>query len=164
MGRELGKEQKEDLSALLNEYSDVFQDKPGKATVNPVSIPTGSSSPVTTYPYRTPNRWKDKIQTEIDTLLEYSIIEPSTSPWASPIVPVPKPGGDVCMCVDYRKLNKVTETDTYPLPRVEKILEEVSASKYISTLDLSKGYYQFPIVPSHQKKTAFLSAIKARFQ
>ena len=157
LGRELGKEQKEELSALLNKYSDVFQDKPGKATVNPVSIPTGSSSPVTTYPYRTPNRWKDKIQTEIDTLLEYGIIEPSTSPWASPIVPVPKPGGDVRMCVDYRKLNKVTETDTYPLPRVEKILEEVSASQYITTLDLSKGYYQFPIVPSHQKKTAFVT-------
>ena len=114
LGPELTEEQKKELSALLIKYSDVFQDKPGKATVNPVSIPTGSSHPVTTYPYRTPNRWKDKIQAEIDTLLESGIIEPSTSPWASPIVPVPRPGGDVRMCVDYRKLNKVTETDTYP--------------------------------------------------
>ena len=97
------------------------------------------------------------MERQIDTLLKYGIIEPSTSPWVSPIVPVPEPGGDVRMCVDYRKLNKVAETDTYPLPRVEKILEEVSASKYITTLDLSKGYYQFPIVPSHQKKTAFVT-------
>ena len=157
LGSEITDEQKKELSALLKKYSDVFQDRPGKALVKPISISTGSNRPVTTYPYRTPNRWKDKIQDEIDTLLEAGIIEPSTSPWASPIVPVPKPGGDVRMCVDYRKLNKITETDIYPLPRVEKILEEVSASKYITTLDLSKGYYQFPIVPSDQKKTAFVT-------
>ena len=60
------------------------------------------------------------------------------------------------MCIDYKSINKVTDTDVYPLPRVEQLLEDVTQLRYI-TLDLTKGYYQFPMHPEHQQKTAFVT-------
>ena len=68
-------------------------------------------------------------------MLDMGIIQPSTSPWASPIVLVEKKDGNVRFCVDYRKLNLVSKFDAYPMPRVEEVLESVSAAKFISTLD-----------------------------
>lgn len=132
----------------------MFQDK---AKVQPFTIETGDTKPISQYPKRLPEKWKQKIQDQVKTLLSSGIITPSSSPWASPIVPVPKPGGDVRMCVDYRALNAVTETDVYPLPQIEQLLDEVSKAKYVSTLDLTQGYYQFPVHPDYQKKMAFVT-------
>ena len=154
MASHLGKDQKKDLLQVLQQFREVFQKTPGEARVKPFSINTGDSKPVSQYPRRLPAKWKQRIQEEIKTLEATGIITPSTSPWTSPIVPVPKPNGDVRMCVDYRGINKVTQEDIYPLPRVDHLLEEVSQAKYITTLDLLKGYYQFP---EDRKKTAFIT-------
>lgn len=82
---------------------------------------------------------------------------PSTSPWTSPIVPVRKKDGSLRLCIDYRKLNDMTTEDRYPMPRVEELLEKLGKAKYISTLDLTKGYYQVSMAPSDRKKTAFMA-------
>ena len=82
---------------------------------------------------------------------------PSTSPWASPIVPIPKKDGSWRSCVNYQKLNAVTEADPFPIPRVDDLLEELVHAKYLSTLDLLKGYWHVPISESTQPKTAFVT-------
>ena len=61
------------------------------------------------------------------------------------------------VCVDYRELNKVTENDVYQMPRVDDLVERMGKAAYISTLDLSKGYYQVPLRPEDRPKTAFAS-------
>ena len=125
----------------LIEFDDVFKNTPGEAKVEPFTIPTGEAKPISAYPRGLSPKWKQKILEEVQALQSTGIIVPSRSPWASPIVPVPKPQGGVRMCIDYKPINKVTDTDVYPLPRVEQLLEEVTQSRYITTLDLNKGYY-----------------------
>ena len=61
------------------------------------------------------------------------------------------------MCVDYRKLNNVTTNHPYPLPNIEELIAYIGHSKFISTLDLTKGYYQVLVNPKHCEKTAFVT-------
>ena len=85
---------------------------------------------------------------------ELGIIEDSTSPWSSPVICVPKPEGGLRLCMDYRKLNAVTSTDVYPLPNIEHLVQKISTAKFITTMDLTKGYYQIPLDPCSKEKTA----------
>ena len=86
---------------------------------------------------------------------EKDIVTPSKSPWASPIVLVPKKDRTIRFCVDYRKVNEVTLKDAYPIPRVDNILDTLAGSKWFSTLDLKSGYWQVEINEEHREKTAF---------
>ena len=88
---------------------------------------------------------------------ESGVIEPSNSPWSSPVVLVRKKDGSLRFCVDYRELNKVTQKDTYPLPRVDDLLDQVGHSKYFTTLDFASGYWQILVAPNSREKTAFVT-------
>ena len=68
---------------------------------------------------------------------------------------VPKKDGTMRMCVDYRKLNSVSAADAYPMPRVDELIDRLGNAKYISTLDLTRGYWQVPVAQDSQDKTAF---------
>ena len=127
----------------------------GEAKVKPFKIETGNSKPISQYPHRLPEKWKLKIHEQVKALQAIGIITASDSPWASPIVPVPKPNGDVWMCMDYCQLNAVTQQDN-PLPRIDQLLEDVSKPLY----DLTQGYYQFPVLEEHQCKTAFVTTFE----
>ena len=74
------------------------------------------------------------------------MIEPSKSPWATPIVLVAKKDGSTRICMDYRKLNAITQADPYPPPHIEELIAGIEQSDFITTLQLTKGYYQVPIV------------------
>ena len=83
------------------------------------------------------------------------VIEPSNSPWASPIVLVQKKDGSSGFCVDYRKLNNVTQKDAYSLLRTDDTLSTLAGSQWFSTLDLVSGYWQVEKDPSDKPKTVF---------
>lgn len=88
-------------------------------------------------------------------MLDHEIIEPSHSDWASPIVPTTKKDGSLRLCIDYRRLNSISKSDPYPMPRVEDIIDSLGQAIFISTLDLTKGYWQVPVAPDVKHKTAF---------
>ena len=82
-------------------------------------------------------------------------MEPSKSPWASPIVLVQKKDGTTRFCADYRKRNDVTRKDAYPLPRIDTALDTLAGSKWFSTLDLLNSYWQVELEERARQKTAF---------
>ena len=154
---ELTEVQKKTLDDLLRNYQDVLRDEPGLAKGVHYVIETGDSLPKRTMPYRICPAWRDAIKKEISTLLEAGIIEPTTSPWSSSIVPIKKPDGSVRLCIDFRKLNAVTTPDPYCMPLIEDLLDQVGDCGFLSKLDLSKGFYQIPIRMEDRDKTAFCS-------
>lgn len=83
------------------------------------------------------------------------VIEPSTSKWFSPIMLVPKPDGSICFCNDFRALNAIPSLNAYPMPRLDELIEWLGKARYISTLNLTKGYWQVPLAPEDRHKTAF---------
>ena len=146
-----------DIEELKKKYKDVLQDVPGGTTLVQHDIPTGDAVPIRLPPYRLAHHSQEVLREEIRTLLDQVIIRPSKSPWAAPIVLVKKKDGTQRMCVDYRKLNKVTVNNPYPLPNIEELIANLGSSRFITTLDLTKGYYQVPVTPKHQEKTAFVT-------
>jgi hypothetical protein len=98
---------------------------------------------------------REVIKKEVEEMLQADIIEQSTSPWSSPVVLVPKKNGKKRFCVDFRKLNAVTITENWPLPRIEDIFDRLGDSKAFSTLDLKSGYWQMGFTDESKEKTAF---------
>ena len=76
---------------------------------------------------------------------------------ASPIVIIKKKDDTIRLCVDYRRLNDMTQVDAYPMPRIDDILDQVGQARYITTLDLAKGYWQLPVAEEDRPKTAFIT-------
>ncbi|XP_078239157.1 uncharacterized protein LOC144585831 [Pogona vitticeps] len=151
-----GQEQKADAT-LQKCFEQVFSNKPGIVKGVMHRIHTGDAPPQAVSPYRVTGPYRDKVRKELDEMLRENIIVPSSSPWSSPIVLVDKPDGSIRFCVDYRKLNRVTTPDAYPMPRLDNLIETIGGCRFISSLDLVKGYWQLRIDPRDQEKTAFCS-------
>ena len=90
-------------------------------------------------------------------MLEHGIIEPSQSNWSSPCLLVPKSDGSYRLCTDYRKVNAVTKSDLYPIPKVEDCIDRIGCAKYVTKLDLLKGYWQVPLTPAAKEISAFVT-------
>ena len=141
---------------LKTEFPEVFSDSPGKTKVVTLKIKTGDHEPVASHPHRVPDKLKEGVRREVLKLVEEGIAVPSCSPWASPIVPVPKKDGSVRICIDYRRLNDITVGDPFYMVTLEEILEKAGGAQVMSKLDLSKGFYQVEVEQTSQEKTAFV--------
>ena len=145
------------LTQLKEKYKDVIQDVLERTCLVHHDILMGNSPPIRLPPYRLAHTAQEVLREEIKSLLEQNIIELSKSPWSAPIVLVPKKDGTTRMCVDYRKLNAVTTGEPYSLPHIEDLINDIGRAKYITTLDLTKGYYQVPMGEISREKTAFVT-------
>lgn len=146
------------LSSLINEFHDIFAwngTPPGRTSVAKHRINTGNTHPIRISHRRLPPQHQEEVHKLIDEMLNNNIIRPSDSPWSSPVVLVKKKDGKIRLCVDYRKLNEVTKKDSFPLPRIDDLLEALGGSTLFSTLDLASGYWQVEVEETDREKTAF---------
>ena len=90
-------------------------------------------------------------------MLSLGIIRESNSRFASPIVIVKKNDGSNRICVDYRKLNKLTVADPEPMITADDLFQRLAKSKYYTKIDLSKGYWQIPVAEEDIERTAFIT-------
>lgn len=127
-------------------------------------IDTGDAIPVKQRYYPVSPVVQKAIDKELDSMLEAGIIEPSNSPWSSPILLVKKPSGDYRFVVDYRRVNALTKKDAYPLPYVSAILDRLKESRYLSSLDIKNAFWQIPVEKSSREKTAFTVPGRGLFQ
>lgn len=88
-------------------------------------------------------------------MLDANIIRPSKSPWSSPVLIIPKADGGERFCVDYRKLNKITIPDKFPMPRIDDIFDRLQGSEWFSELDLNSAFWLLAIADTDIEKTAF---------
>ncbi len=153
----LDQDQAQQLSSLLKHFRPVFSNLPGSTTLTQMTIETGDSKPISTPPYRIPHARQAMARAEVKAMLEAGIIRPSRSPWAAPMLLVHKKDGSMRPVVDYRRLNKVTKRDPFPMPLVDDMIDQLASARYITTLDLTKGYWQVPVEPRDVEKTAFVT-------
>ena len=90
-------------------------------------------------------------------MLNHKIIETSRSEWSSPVLLVPKPNGSQILCIDYRKVNSVTKTDSYPIPRIDYCIDKIGQAKYVTNLDLVKVFGQIPLSERSKEISAFVT-------
>ena len=173
---EVNPECKLEFEELCQEFDDVFSKDSadlGKTPLLKMDIPTGDNPPVSQRPYTLALKHIQWVQEEIETLERAGVIAKSISPWASPIVIVPKktaPGEPPRrrMCVDYRMLNqllpKVDKAHSkargiltlVPLPKIDEIYAKLEGSTIYSTFDMRSGYYHLELNPESQPKSAFV--------
>ncbi|GAB5407488.1 MAG: hypothetical protein Aurels2KO_57190 [Aureliella sp.] len=96
-----------------------------------------------------------EVRKQLDYMLDRELIRPSKSPWGAPVLFANKKDGGLRFCIDYRWLNQRTIKNRYPLPLPEELMDRLQGAKVFSRLDLRSGYWQMPIRPEDQEKTAF---------
>ena len=106
---------------------------------------------------RIPFSLRKKVEEKIAELENLDIIEPVNGPtkFQSPIVVVPKPSGDIRICVDMRQANKSVERERFPMPTVEEVLAEMNGSKVFTKLDLNMGFHQLELEEDSRSVTTF---------
>ena len=168
---------------LCKKYDDITSKNSGdigKTMLVEMEIDTGNHPPIASKPYTLPLKHYDWVQREIETLERAGIIERNISPWASPVVIVPKksaPGEPPRrrMCVDYRRINKlqpeVTKADSrkgcislIPLPKIDELYAKLKGYKVFSSLDLRSGYYHISLKDSAKPKSAFVLSSLGKYQ
>ena len=147
------------LQQLLKEYEDVFPTElpagvPNRSITHKIELVPGSKTPSMPYYRHSPGE-NDELKKQITELVNKRFIQPSKSPFATPVLFVKKKDGSLRMCIDYRALNKVTVRNAYPIPRIDELLDRLHGAKYFSRLDLNSGYYQMGVDKADVPKTAF---------
>ena len=155
----LNQEQESLLKDFLVDHHEVFSVDPGErgeTDLVQMNIDTGDASPCRQQARRMPFAVREEVAQQLKDMQQNGVIQPSSSPWASPVVMVRKKDGTHRFCVDYRALNAVTKPDLYPLPRIDDLLDQLGEARFFSTLDLASGYWQIPVSEDAIEKTAFV--------
>ncbi|MBJ5594241.1 RNA-directed DNA polymerase, partial [Salmonella enterica subsp. enterica serovar Typhimurium] len=151
-------QQRTSLEDLQREFFDIFSCGPsdyGRTELVYHSINRGDHPAIRQLARRLPLAKREEVDSLIDEMKRQDVIEPSSNPWASPVVLVRKKDGSTRFWVDYRRLNDITKKDSYPLPRIDDTLDRLSGAEWFSTLDLRSGYWQVSVHPDDKEKTAF---------
>ena len=177
--QEISKETKQRFEKLKGKYPKVFSvnsEDTGQTNLVTMHVDTGDNPPICHKPYTLPLKHYSWVQQEIEILERAGVIKKSISPWASPIVVVPKksaPGEAPRqrMCVDFRKINELQpktqrvdkQMDTQGnlslilLPKIDEMYANLRGAKIFTTLDLRSGYYHIALDKESKAKTAFVT-------
>ncbi|XP_036142872.1 uncharacterized protein LOC118645594 [Monomorium pharaonis] len=164
MQQHLNPEERKALNRICNEYQDIFhlngEPLTCTSTVKHEISTRADAAPVNVRPYRLPAKHKEEVSTQIKEMLKNSIIRTSTSQWNAPLLVVSKKADStgklrLQIVIDFRKLNDLTIGDSFPLPNIDEILDQLGNAKYFTTLDLASGYHQIPMAEHDKPKTAF---------
>ena len=156
--KDLDDAQSKAVRQLIINFSDVFAGPNGELGLTNLlehEINTGNTKPIKQHPRRQAFTRRQLVDQEVQRMLDAGAIEPSDSPWASPIVIAKKKDLTPRFCLDYRALNSATVKDAFPLPRIDDSLDALSGAAWFSTLDLASGYWQVPVAEQDRPKTAF---------
>ncbi|UYV63284.1 hypothetical protein LAZ67_2003650 [Cordylochernes scorpioides] len=156
----LSKEQRSNMAECLINYAEIFDFE--RRASRPFfgvkhKIDTSDNRPIKQRPYRVSPTERRAIQGEVDKMIKMGVAQPSESPWSSPVVLVKKKDGSWRFCVDYRRLNRITKKDVYPIPRTDDVLDSLTGAKFYSSMDLRTGYWQIEIDEGDREKTAFVT-------
>lgn len=146
------------ITTVLARYPEIFSKPthlPPHRTIQHHIHLLPNTEPVNVKPYRYPHFQKTKIEKQITSMLDSGLIQPSHSPFSSPILLVKKKDGTWRCCVDYRALNALTVKDRFPMPTIDELLDDLGHASCFSKLDLRKGFNQIRMAESDVHKTAF---------
>ena len=106
---------------------------------------------------RVPYHLRDKLTNKLKELVELDIIEKVSGPssWVSPVVVVPKPTGDIRLCVDMRQANIAVKRERYPIPTIDEVVQDLNENKFFSKLDLNSAYQHIGLAPESRDITTF---------
>lgn len=153
----LDEPQKKLADSVIKQFEDISFHRKGLGVTSLIQhrIETGNAAPIRQRYYRlSPEKQRILIE-QVDEMLSLDVIEPCESAWSSPVLIVNKKNGQPRFCLDSRKLNSVTKRDAYNLPYISEILDNLRDARYLSSLDLSKAFWQIPIAAEDREKTAF---------
>lgn len=161
---ELSADERKRLDEFLQRELKVLEDIQGTTPLIQHEIKLIDHQPIKQR-YRPQNpKMQEIINVEVNKMLAGGIIEPSNSPWSSPIVMVRKKDNTFRFCIDFQKINERSQKDAYPLPFINAILDKLRKARYISTIDLKQGYWQVPLTESSKPITAFTVPGRGLFQ
>ena len=144
---------------MLQEFKDVFPDDilglPPKRDIDFTIELLPGAAPMSKTPYRMSTTEMLELKMKLQELLEKKYIQLSVSPWGALVLFVKKKCGTLRLCIDYRKLNKVTVKNKYPLPRIDDLFDQMRGTKVFSKIDLRYGYHQVRIKDKDIYKTSF---------
>ena len=159
--KKLSRDQIIEFEKFLEENEDMFTKgkKPSSAigVKHTIELESPYTKPVTSSPGRPSQEERNTISLQIAEMLNHGIIKESRSPWSSRIVLIRKKDGKLRFCLDYRRLNKLTKSDVYPLPRIDDSLAALQKGQFFTTLDLFAGYWQIPMDENSKELTSFIS-------
>lgn len=153
----LSDEQQHEARRLIGNYQDVFTDIPGNTNLGYHDIKLTDLTPIRSKPYPIPHALREAVNEDVKVMISMGIVEPSESPYASPLVVVKKPDGSNRICSDMRKINQVTVFDAEPTPDQSEIFAKLANDNIFTKLDLSKGYWQVPLSEKAKPLTAFIT-------
>lgn len=149
----LSEDKKLQVRSICN--SKVFQENPGRTNIVEHDVVREGAS-VRRMSYRIPEHLLASLKKEIDLMLSLGIIKASKSEWCNPVVLMPKKDCSIRFCIDFRYLNSISQFDSYPTPRINDLLEQLGKAKYLTTIDLCKGYWQVPLTEQSRERPFFL--------
>ena len=155
-GPQLDNKQLTEMRQLTEEFGDVFSASPGLTSTLQHEIRISGTEPLRLqHSYPLPLALEPTLRQELDSWLEAGVVEPSQSPYCSPLLAVRKKDGTHRFCLDCRQLNAQTIFDSEPISDPQKIFTQISGARYFSKLDLTSGYWQVPMEEQSKPLTAF---------
>ena len=128
----LNQTQRNELKMLILEYEPLFPDILTRTDQIYHDVDIEGSKPIKQHPYRMNPKKLQYFREEIQYLLDNDFIEPSQSDWSPPCILVPKPDGAYLTCTNYRKVNSVTKTDSFLVPRMDDCIDNIGQAKYVT--------------------------------